>query len=242
MIRQRRVSFTSNNQKIVGTLLLPELKTEKPLPGVVFYHGRGSSQRNYLARAEAVVEKGIICLTFDFRGRGESEGEFSNLTIRDGINDALAAFDFLAQQRQVDKSRLGICGRSYGGYLAVLVSERRNVKSLVLSAPAIYKDSWTGMACKEIPIEEVKDFRIASDFGQSRAIKAIKKFRGSLYVIVNEKDEVIPGAVVRAYYDCAISAKHKEITFIKGAGHLLDRPEFDEQFKALTAEWFVKTL
>lgn len=241
-MRKTKVSFISNNQNIAGTLLIPEAKTERLLPGVVFYHGRGSSQKGYIARAEAVAKKGIICLTFDFRGRGESEGEFSQLSIQDGIDDALAAFDFLARQGGTDKNRLGICGRSYGGYLAALVSGKREIKSLVLSAPAIYKDEWRELPCGEIFEKEYREFFNTGDFENNQAMKTMKRFKGNLYVIVNEKDEVVSENVVRAYYNYAIKAEHREISFIKGARHRLDRPEFDEQFKRLITDWFAKTL
>lgn len=241
-MRKMKVDFISNDQKIAGTLLIPKIKTKKLLPGVVFYHGYGSSQRGYISRAETVVKKGTTCLTFDFRGRGESEGDFSYLTITDGIKDALSAFDFLKKQKQIDKNRLAVCGRSFGGYLAAIISGKRNVKSLVLSAPAIYKNSWLNLIPKKVSLKEVKRFRKSNDFSNTQAIRAIREYKGSLLVIINEKDETIPERVVRAYYDNAVNAKKRKIAFIKKAGHRLDKPEFDEEFKRLISDWFVETL
>lgn len=240
-MKKERVSFKSQGQKIVGTFLTVDLLTKK-LPGVVFYHGRGSSQKGYINRAEAVVKEGIICLTFDFRGHGKSEGNFSTLSLKDGLADALSAFDYLASQNQVDRNRLGICGRSFGGYLAALVSGKREVKSLILSVPAIYKDDWTDMVYERIPIGELREFRYGGDIKNTKAVKAIKKFKNNLFVIGHEKDEVIPEHVVRIYYETAKKARKRKITFIKKAGHQLDKPEFNQQFKKLISDWFRKTL
>jgi dipeptidyl aminopeptidase/acylaminoacyl peptidase len=240
-IVKSKVSFLSGGKKLKGTLLIPKTG-QKKLPGVVFYHGRGSSQKKYIARAEPVAKKGIVCLVFDFSGCGESDGDFLETTIKGGVEDALSGFDFLLKQKLVDKDRMGICGRSYGGYLAALVSQERRVKSLILSVPAIYKDDWEEISYERLPIKEIKIFHLKDDFDDNKAIKAIEKFKGNLLVIGHEKDEIIPEYIVRAYFNFAKKAKEKKITFIKGAGHLLDRPKFNAEFKRLILRWFERTL
>lgn len=239
-MKKEKVSFMVKEQKLVGTLLIPN-DVSFPASGVVFYHGRGSSQRGYVSRAEAVARKGTICLTFDFRGCGESEGNFSQLTNNDGLTDALAGYDFLASQKSVDKKRIGICGASFGGYLASIVSSKRGIKSLALRAPAIYKDSWRDISLSKIPVEKIIAFR-KDEIQNNVAFQSIRQFAGSLLVIGGEKDETIPSKIVKAYYNNAVSTKERKIVFIKNATHRLTKKEWNQEFIRLIADWFNRTL
>jgi len=78
------------------------------------------------------------------------------------------------------------------GYLTALLVGENDVKSLILRAPAIYKDE----IFRE-KIEKVYESRFMSKdkYKESRPIKAIAQFKGSLLIIQSENDEVIPEVV-----------------------------------------------
>ena len=118
---QESININSHNHKMVGTIFRPKQDLEL-LPAIIFFHGRGSKQERYYPRAEAVCQKGVVVLIFSFRGCGKSEGQFDELTTQDGIDDALAGYDFLINQKSIDKDKIGIYGGSYGGYLASIIS------------------------------------------------------------------------------------------------------------------------
>ena len=61
--RDRRVDIVVDQQHIAGTLISPG----KLLPGVLFVHGWGGSQEQYVARARQVAALGAVCFTFDLR-------------------------------------------------------------------------------------------------------------------------------------------------------------------------------
>ena len=81
---------------------------------------------------------------------------------------------------------MAVCGCSFGGYLAAIISVKRNVKSLVLSAPAIYKDNWLNLIFKKVALKEGRRFRENDDFSNTQAIKAIRRYKGSFLVIINK--------------------------------------------------------
>src|SRR5665213_2155595 len=86
---------------------------------------------------------GIDYLSFDFRGYGEREGEFNEMTIEGQVSDALVALEYLEKDKNIDKSRLGIFGRSFGGLVSLISAHRYgNVKSMALWAPVISGDQW----------------------------------------------------------------------------------------------------
>jgi esterase/lipase len=77
---------------------------------VLFVHGWGGSQEQYVSRARDVAALGCICLTFDLRGHAKTRAQVETVTREDNLRDVLAAYDVLLHQRGVDAS--AIAGRS----------------------------------------------------------------------------------------------------------------------------------
>lgn len=71
--------------------------------------------------AGALAALGVAAFTFDRRGNGASGGDPVH-ALRDDAEDALAAAAMLARRPDVDPARLGITGRSQGGWIAPLAA------------------------------------------------------------------------------------------------------------------------
>lgn len=238
-----KVKIPVGEQHLIGTLFIPN-DIFHSCPGVIFYHGRGSNQKGYIPRAEKLAEKGMAVLTLDFRGCGESPERIEQQTIKKGIEDALAAYDFFSTQPVVDKSRVGICGSSYGGYLAAIVADKRRVKSLILRAPAIYKDEWinTPLAAIINPKGETfKDPKLTTQ--ENIAFSSLLNFKGSLLIIESGKDEVMPHQIIEGYWKYTENIVNKQMTVLEEASHnLLSGSSPDQQFIELLIDWFTETL
>lgn len=88
----------------------------------------GTDQRSWQPFAEYIAEKGFVALTFDFRGRGDSEGELQvNLLER----DVRAAVDYLQDHRY---SQLVCMGASMGGTACMKVVLETDLEGLVVIA------------------------------------------------------------------------------------------------------------
>jgi pimeloyl-ACP methyl ester carboxylesterase len=85
---------------------------------VALMHGAGSARSAVLDHAEVLAEHGYGVLVFDARGHGRSDGRAMDFGWY-GEADAAGALDFLAQQREVSRDRLGLVGLSMGGEQAV---------------------------------------------------------------------------------------------------------------------------
>lgn len=83
--------------------------------------------------ARTFQERGVTTLRFNYRGVGQSEGEYDEG--RGETADALAALDFLAAR--APDAPLWLAGFSFGGAVAFRASTRRPVERLVLAAPAV---------------------------------------------------------------------------------------------------------
>jgi pimeloyl-ACP methyl ester carboxylesterase len=85
---------------------------------VVVRHGSGSTASAVSQQAEVLVANGYGVLMTDARGHGRSEGTAMDFGWY-GETDIAAAVDFLADQPEVDTSRIVIVGISMGGEEAI---------------------------------------------------------------------------------------------------------------------------
>jgi pimeloyl-ACP methyl ester carboxylesterase len=165
-----------DDQHIAGTLVTPGTL----IPGVLFVHGWGGSQEQYVARARDIAALGCICLTFDLRGHAKTRSQVETVTREDNLRDVLAAYDTLLHQRGVDASSIAVVGSSYGGYLAAILTSLRSVRWLALRAPADYKDAdWAlpkGQLRKRQELDAYRHRPVAP--GESRAPRRVRGVQG----------------------------------------------------------------
>jgi dienelactone hydrolase len=131
----RTVRFPGDGLELAGDIVLPE--SDPPHPGVVMLHGAGQGERDfYRTTAERFAEEGMASLIFDRRGHGESGGP-RDMDLFVLGHDAAAAWRFLAQQPEVDPSRVGLWGYSNGAWVASLAAaELPEAAFLVLAGAA----------------------------------------------------------------------------------------------------------
>lgn len=238
-MKKREVEFKVGKDTLRGSLFIPSGKG--PFPGVVFYHGRGSTRARYLPMAETLAQKGFMALAFDFRGCGESDGKFEDQSHEMGIEDAGASLKFLLSQN-VDKKKIGIQGTSFGGYVTGMVLKDYDfIKSVVLRVPAAYSDNDLQLTPETFP--KYVYFQNRKKWIDSSAYSGLKKFRGSLLVIESEKDELLPSEEVQKYYNVAKSTVKRKLFIHKNAEHSLsDNPKELREFYKITVNWFLETL
>lgn len=97
---ERPIHFAVNADTVRGIVHEPEGAGSGP--AVVFLHGWAGSRigphRMFVHMARRLTSAGCVCLRFDFRGRGDSDGATAKATIRSMIADARAALDFVAKE------------------------------------------------------------------------------------------------------------------------------------------------
>jgi uncharacterized protein len=118
------VSFYSEGVKLAGDLFLPaDVKPGDRRAGIVLCHGYTGVRSIYLPdNARVLAEAGYVVMSFDYKGWGDSEGPKSRLAPYSRVADVQAALTFLGAQPEVDATRLGIYGTSYGGATVVFVA------------------------------------------------------------------------------------------------------------------------
>jgi len=142
---ERPVVFNNKRgQKLFGVLHLPAGDTMFPV--VVMAHGftddKTGDNRLFVKFARKAVEDGIAVLRFDFAGSGNSEGDFSQVTIRTEIEDLSSAVDFVSALEEVDEARINLVGYSLGGAVSIIFAAHDpRVKSFVGWAPVSFPNA-----------------------------------------------------------------------------------------------------
>jgi len=140
---EKPVTFQNCGQQLVGMLHTPgTLRREERAPAITMFHGftgnKSEAHRLFVQIARNLCKSGFIVLRFDFRGSGDSGGEFEDMTVLGEVSDAERSIDFLQDQPNVDKSKIGVIGLSMGGRVAaILASKDRRIRFAVLLSPAL---------------------------------------------------------------------------------------------------------
>jgi putative redox protein len=242
-------SFTSNGLRLASHYARPPGFAR--VPGLVLCHGfpqgpRGgqSAASTYPELAERLArETGWAVLTFNFRGTGMSEGDFS----LDGwMDDMRAAVNLLSERDDV--GGVWLAGSSAGGSLAIcMAAEDGRVRGVAtLAAPATFSD-WAANPnrlleyARDIGIVRGKDFPPdPSAWGRrfselSPLAGAAKLAPRPLLLIHGDQDEVVPLSDARALSEAAFETC--DLRVVAGAGHRL---RHDPRAVALLIGWLAR--
>jgi pimeloyl-ACP methyl ester carboxylesterase len=236
--RDEPVYIRVEDEHILGTLISPGTL----VPGVLFVHGWGGDQRQYVARARELTALGCVCLTFDLRGHAQTQAQYDSVSREDNMRDLLAAYDFLAALRNVDSDSIAVVGSSYGGYLAALLTALRPVKWLALRVPALYKDSEWRMPKLQLRREQaLENYRLQPvSPDQSNALRVCSEFTGDVLIVESEHDAVVPHQVIVNYREACVNARSLTYRLIEGADHGLSNEAWHRAYTSLLVSWFTE--
>jgi esterase/lipase len=238
-MKKQDVEFKVGEDTLRGTLFIPDGKG--PFPAVIFFHGSGSNGAKFYEVGEKFPEKGIMAFAFNFRGCGESDGDFKEQTYGNALDDAQTAYEFLLTQN-VDPSRIGVVGGSFGGFIAAMICLKLRIKALVLLGPSAHRESLSERIFKGDLSGEIKYFLDKNNWMTSESFENIASFRESLLIVKSGNDKIIPEEVPDKYFKDAINVSKKEIRTIKGADHRLTEQKWRDEFFDLILNWFLETL
>ena len=252
---ERKVRFEVNGQRIAGILHIPEKKNP---PAIVMVHGfrigKDEDHEQFILAARQFQKEGFLVLRFDWRGTDESEGKFEDMTIDSKVDDTLAAIEFVKKQN-IDRNRIGILGKSFGGEISILAALKAKPKTLVLWAPTtdskrfltiFTQDQVTEMKTKGFTVTKAastgKEYRIGRNFYET-ATKTmvenmVKNIERPTLIVHGDADERIPLEWSKKAYKNMTCEKSLKI--IKNMKHSFEG-HIDEAIE-LSLNWFKKHL
>ncbi len=254
------ITLINQGQKIFGVFHRPLHQVKVPAvlvcPG--FAGNKCGKFRLFVILAEELAKLGIAVLRFDYRGSGDSEGSFHDMTLEGKVSDTLKCLEFLAQDSQIDVNRIGLFGRSLGGAIAIVAARRRQqIKSFALWAPVFNGTSWQALwaAFKSRQLEispDKKDFTLPPIVPNLQFLDEFFKLHLQdelqylkdipLLHIHGEKDLVVKIDQAEAYQQAREGIDRTRFIRLPNTDH--DFSDFSEQKIALmeTCEWYEQTL
>ncbi len=237
----QQISFDVEKYKLAGAVFYPEKLKEKN-PAILFVHGWTSEKERSYQYAEKLSELGFICMLFDMRGHGDSEGDIKKFTIREFLDDVITAYDYLSDIEGVDRSHISAVGSSFGGYLIAQLSEKRKVKSLALRVPADYPNEdfdkskylFSGSESPEIVAWRKLDKKPNDTF----ALQAVSNYQGKVLIIESGNDYIVPRESVQNYINAFADESRLTHIIIKDAPHSIREGKFRDEVTKILVDWF----
>ena len=215
---------------------------------ILLLHGYGHSKTQLLPQAKFLHAAGFSLFLFDFRGSGESGGEFITFGEEEKF-DLTGAVRYLHSRQDVDHRRLGIFGFSMGGSVALLTSaglpEVRAIavdssygefRSLIESNFREYLGKLPFFPLGNLVLYLIK-VRTGAYFGDIRPSAHLKKLKDiPLLLIHGTHDKTIPvWDTLRMH---ATASGPAELMIVKGAGHTGTYTTAGEKYSTKLVDFF----
>lgn len=251
MILEAPVSFSNNRgETLKGVVHHP--RTADLSKAVILCHGMESNKESekIVALSQALAERGVAALRFDFSYAGESTGRFEELTYSGEVEDLKAAFNFMSQ---LGAKKIALFGSSMGGTVSLLFStEHKTPAALVTLAAPLHPERITERLLSR---EEVKRWRLVGylmyhgrrlnsslldDLGKINVTEAARKIRCPLLVIHGDRDETVP--VEEAYELYGLIPNLKRLCILQGGDHRFSNPSLLKKALQESCDWITQHL
>ena len=253
---QKMITIRSGENNLSGALHLPEY-TKETIPLLIFVHGFVGSKvgehRLFVKAARYFTERGYGVFRFDFSGCGESDGDYSSVTLTNQLKELQDVIEYLSLIRGIDKQRITLVGHSMGGAVASLTAARdQRINQLILWSPvgSPYEDI-TGIlgpkAVHEIAKQGRHDYHgfmisltFLKDLKKHHPIEAVRSFTGPVHIIHAKADEQIPKEHAVRYANSLNRRSNTERVheeYIENADHTFSGYSFEDELFVKSFSW-----
>ena len=205
--------------KLAAVVQVPDgLAEGEKCPVVILMHGFMGNKDGMLEKltADKLALNGIASVRFDFNGHGESEGEFSNMTVPNEIEDAKLDYEYVKSLPFAGD--IALTGHSQGGVVASMTAGdlgSDNVKCVVLLAPAavLRDDAIRGntMGARYNPLDPPAliplfgDIKLGGEYIRTAfslpIYETARKYTGPACIIHGTGDQVVPYTYGERYHE-----------------------------------------
>ena len=198
------VYFDTEDKKRLHGWFFP---LEGDAPVILFCHGNAGNISHRLENVKFLLDRQLQVFIFDYRGYGKSSGSPSEMGL---YQDGLAAYDFIVNRKGISPQKIVPFGRSLGASVAIEISLRREVKSLILESAF----TSTKEMAKTMFLFGLFSPLLPAHYNN---LKKITRVNVPKLIIHGEDDEIVPFKMGEQLYNTAQSPKY--FFPIKGAGH-----------------------
>jgi len=252
---EEKISFTnSKSNKLVGILAKPSDSTDIPIAIICHGFTTNKNRPKYTELANKLYENGIASLRFDLFGHGESEGDFADITITEGVDDVLRAIEYV---KSLGYTKIALIGNSFGGITSFVVSTKtKDLTALALISPVSDYPEVEKMRRSDQDIAKWKKdgFTIhRSSKGQEFRLNYTFWEDIQKYLVYDIADQIkIPTLIVHGDADDLVPVDQSRKTAklipdcqlieIKGATHRYEDPNHFDQMINAVIEFIIKKM
>ncbi len=252
------ITFLSGGQQVVGMFHLPENAAR--CPAVVMLHGftgnKQETRRLFVQTARALARDGVASLRFDFRGCGDSAGEFHEMSVSSMCADARAAIAWIVARKEIDPSRIGMLGMSLGGMIAsLLVHEHASLRTSVLWCPVTNPRQLVALRTSAVAQAQLGEHGIAdlggwavgrrfiAEMMAAEPVSALLHAKFPVLIVHGDADVTVPVEHTLAAIG-ALTAVGRDVSLhkIAGADHCYSSLAWIDDLIRTSREWFSKRL
>jgi len=252
----QQLSVLSDGLKIRGQIFFPAARPDRLYPTLVICHGipAGPSAAHpvgdpgYEGLAQEFTSLGLAAVIFNFRGCGDSDGNFDMIG---WARDLEAVLDTVANTPHIDPTRVIVLGFSGGGAAAIRVAAESTIiyGLAVVGTPSDFsffdKDAQLAVDdFRERGIIRDPEFppdaeRWATGFLDIEPRRRIAHFKGKYLLIVHgDQDELVPVEQAHELMQHAPAGVGR-LTIIPGGVHKL---RLDDRCIGIIKEWVLEIL
>jgi fermentation-respiration switch protein FrsA (DUF1100 family) len=181
------------------------LKGECPV--ILFCHGNAGNISHRLENVRLLLREKLQVFLFDYRGYGRSSGSPSERGI---YLDGLAAYDYLAEKERIDQAQIIAFGRSLGAAVAIEISLKRGVKSLIVESAFTSTREVARSTALFFPVS----YMLPAHYNN---LKKIGRVTVPKLIIHGRADEIIPFPMGTKLFEAAKAPKY--FLPLERAGH-----------------------
>jgi uncharacterized protein len=200
--------FGKRREKIHGWWIPAQKSNAKT---ILYFHGNGVNIGANTGQASRFHRLGFSVFLFDYRGYGQSEGDFPSEAAV--YRDAQRAWVYLTQERKIPPENIVLYGHSLGGAIAInLATQHPNAAGLIVQSSftsaldMARRNWWTAI----FPVNVLLNQRFAS-------IEKVPSLKMPTLYIHGTIDQTIPFKMSERLFAATRSTKH--IQLVKGANH-----------------------
>jgi len=229
-MEKQMIFKNSKGHKLVG--ILNETSNKNWI--LIMAHGFTSNKNtsNFVKLSRMLRVKGISTFRFDFWGHGESDGNFSDITISEAVDDILNTIKFI---KELGYKNVGLLGSSFGGISSIMAASKTSELSfLCLKSPVSNYWDVVEEGGKHTP-EEMADWKnkgfrdyesdgnilklkysFVEDFENNNAYEAAKNIKIPTLIVHGDLDKDVPYSQSQKLASILSNAK---LITIEGADH-----------------------
>lgn len=236
-----RMEVPFRNAKLPGYLRLPSGARGR-LPCAVLVPGLDSTKEDFITVSEMCVRRGMASFTFDGPGQGEFR---ATMPLTEGYEACIAAVvDMLTRRAELDPARIGLLGRSLGGFYVIrAAAANRAIAAVVAFGGTFDLGDWPNMPATirngfVFATGSQTEDEAKKKMGAATLADCVGKVRSPVLVVHGKRDAIFKWTQATRLTEAL--GKHATLLMDEDGVHCCHNHAF--QYRTAMADWLATTL